>query len=106
MPFQSVTPRPFTPLGIRSIAPADGGVYGISNAREWIYIGESDNIQRSLMEHLAGSEATLENWSPTGFVYEVCGQAIRASRQDRLVLEYEPACNRLSPGHRRNGSQQ
>jgi predicted GIY-YIG superfamily endonuclease len=70
-------------------------VYGISNAREWIYIGETENIQSSLLNHLHEINTTLKKREPTGFVFEVCDQAHRSSRQDRLIGEYGPACNRL-----------
>lgn len=72
------------------------GVYGISNAREWIYIGESDNIQEALLNHLMGSDTSLLQRVPTGFVFEPCESGTRPSRQDRLVFEYEPTCNRRS----------
>jgi hypothetical protein len=31
---------------------------------------------------------------PSGFVFEVCTEARRPDRQDCLVLEYQPVCNR------------
>jgi excinuclease UvrABC nuclease subunit len=80
-------------------APVLSGVYGISNAREWIYIGESDNIQNSLLNHLQDLRTSLMKREPTGFVFEVCEQERRTSRQDRLVGEYKPACNREAPQH-------
>jgi hypothetical protein len=78
-------------------APTSSGVYGISNAREWIYIGESDNIRGALLGHLKDLYAALMKRQPTGFVFEVCDGTRRTARQDRLVLEYEPACNRTAP---------
>jgi len=45
MPFNQFTPRNFTNDAVLTYAPVMSGVYGISNAHEWIYIGESDNIQ-------------------------------------------------------------
>jgi len=97
MPFNQLTPRNFTNDGVQMYAPDVSGVYGISNAREWIYIGQTDNIQSSLLDHLHEINTTLMKREPTGFVFEVCDQARRASRQDRLVTEYGPACNRLAP---------
>ena len=94
MPFNQFTPRNFTNDAIQMYAPVTSGVYGISNAREWIYIGETDNIQRALLTHLQGLTTVLMKRKPTGFVFEVCDPAQRSSRQDRLVFEYEPACNR------------
>jgi hypothetical protein len=97
MPFNQFIPRSFTPDSVHTYAPVSSGVYGISNAREWIYIGETENIQSSLLNHLHEINTTLKKREPTGFVFEVCDQAHRSSRQDRLVAEYGPSCNRLAP---------
>ena len=80
-------------------APPTSGIYGISNAREWIYIGETDNIQGTLLTHLREPDTSPMKRQPTGFVFEICERERRPTRQDRLVLEYEPTCNRTSPGH-------
>jgi hypothetical protein len=98
MPFNQFTPRNFATDAVRTYAPALSGVYGISNAREWIYIGETENIQGALLEHLQSSRTPLMKREPTGFVFEVCDEARRSSRQDRLVVEYGPVCNRLGTG--------
>jgi hypothetical protein len=79
---------------VRTYAPVASGVYGISNTREWIYIGAADNIQRALEAHLVDFGSSLMRRAPTGFVFEVCEAALSPARQDRLVLEYEPTCNR------------
>jgi hypothetical protein len=96
MPFDQFRPMPFTPRAIESHAPVASGVYGLSNAREWIYIGETDDIQGALFHHLQDPGASLMKRQPTGFVFEICDGARRPARQDRLVLEYEPVCNRHS----------
>ena len=96
MPFEQLLPRPFTSAAIQTYAPSASGVYGISNAREWIYIGQADNIQGALLDHLNGLETTLMKRQPAGFVFELCAAPRRSARQDRLVLEYEPIFNRLS----------
>ena len=93
MPFNQFIPRNFTPDAVHMYAPVTSGVYGISNAREWIYIGESNNIQSSLLTHMQNQNTSLMKREPTGFVFEVCDQAQRSARQDRLVLEYGPSCN-------------
>jgi hypothetical protein len=97
MPFEQFIPRPLTAGAIHTYAPTLSGVYGISNAREWLYIGETENIQNTLLTHLQDSKTSLMKLEPAGFVFEVCDGARRLSRQDRLVLEYEPTCNRRSP---------
>ena|SRR5580658_1673434 len=94
MPFNQLIPRPFTDVSVHMYAPNASGVYGISNAREWIYIGETADIQEALLAHVHDRSASLMKRDPTGFVFEVCDQASRPGRQGRLVSEYAPACNR------------
>jgi hypothetical protein len=94
MPFNLPTPQSFTPVSVRANAPTVSGVYGIGNAHEWIYIGETDNIRGTLLSHLQELNTLLMRKKPTGFVFEVCDPARRPARQDRLVLEYDPVCNR------------
>lgn len=95
MPFQYSLAHAFSIGSVRAHAPAASGVYGISNAREWIYIGQTDNIQGKLLDHLSEANSLLKKRGPTGFAFELCEASIRTSRQDRLVLEYEPIVNRL-----------
>jgi hypothetical protein len=97
MPFEHLTPRPFGPVAIQAYAPVASGVYGISNAREWIYIGETDDIQGALLTHFSEGDSPLMQSRPAGFVFEVCDRGRRPARQDRLVREYGPTCNRRSP---------
>ena len=91
MPFERPFPRPFTVGSIREHAPALPGVYGLSNAREWLYIGESENIQHALLERIVSSGSTSPIQRPTGFVFEVCDRARQAVRLTSLMLEYKPA---------------
>jgi hypothetical protein len=94
MPFDQFFPRPFLAGAIETFAPNVSGVYGISNADEWIFIGVSDDIRSALLTHSQESNTALIRRHPTGFVFEVCDRARRTARQDRLVLEYAPKCNR------------
>lgn len=94
MPFDQPIPWPFIPADVQSYAPAAPGVYGLSNAREWLYIGETDDIQAALLAHLRESDTPLRNRHPTEFVFEICELELRSARQDRLILECEPTCNR------------
>ena len=96
MPFSQLIPRQFTPGSVQVYAPSSGGVYGISNAREWVYIGQTDDIRDALLAHLQDTGASMMKREPTGFVFEVCDGSARSTRQDRLVQEYEPTCNRTS----------
>jgi len=95
MTFLQLIPRPFTSNAIQIYALTASDVYGISNAREWIYLGEADNIQMAFQDHLEDLQTPLMKRVPTGFDHEICG-GVRPSRQDRLVLEHKPAGNRDS----------
>jgi len=91
MPFDQFHPRSFRATTVREHAPARSGVYGITNAQEWIYIGEADNIQQMLLYHMQESSSDILERHPTGFVFELCDPATRVGRQNRLILEYNPA---------------
>lgn len=93
MRFDRVFPRSFNVSSVRQFAPTSSGVYALTNAVEWLYIGETDNIQESLLQHLRQADPALLNQHPTGFVYEICDRAKRSGRQDSLIQEYGPACN-------------
>ena len=94
VPFEQHIPRSLSASNIQTYAPMASGVYGISNGREWIYIGVTDDIRGSLIHHLRDGHTPLMQRRPTGFVYETCDAAHRTIRQDRLIQEYEPAFNR------------
>jgi hypothetical protein len=98
MPFSEFVPRSFIAAAVYEHAPALSGVYGLSNGRRWVYIGETDNIQQTLLAHLSQLDPLLREQRPTGFVFEVCDRAERSRRQNRLILEYHPACTGLSAG--------
>ena len=94
MPFEQFLPRPLTTVGIHAFAPVASGVYGISNGREWVYIGEANNIQASLLAHLQEPNTPAMRLQPTGFVFEACDRQHRPGRQDGLVREYDHTCKR------------
>jgi len=104
MPFEQFTPRSFSPVSVRANAPTASGIYGISNAREWVYIGETDNIQASLLHALHQSDSAVLKRYPTGFVFELCDPTERLARHNRLIMEYEPVCNRRLLGNDVNGT--
>ncbi|MCC6536039.1 MAG: hypothetical protein IT162_00710 [Bryobacterales bacterium] len=93
MPFSPAFPRPFAANEISANVPETSGIYGVSNAGEWIYIGETPNLRSTLLGLLQRPNASLDGRVPTGFVFEVCAEASRPERQHRLVLEYKPTCN-------------
>lgn len=93
MPFVNFVARVFKAASVERDAPPTSGVYGLSNASGWIYIGESDNIKARLLEHLQGSDPTIHGTNPTGFSFEVCHSYNRVARQHQLIAELHPLCN-------------
>jgi hypothetical protein len=92
VPFERLLPRSFTASSIRDFAPTVPGVYGISNARQWLYIGETENIQGALTQHLLDIESPITGHGAKGFVYEICSAERKHERCARLTLEYSPLC--------------
>ena len=75
-------------------APAASGVYGLSDARQWIYVGETANIQAELFRHLQYPNMFLKEHTPSGFTFELSAAEHRTERQNRLVMELAPIGNR------------
>src|SRR4051812_7701012 len=87
----------FTETGIAAAAPRQSGVYAIYNNTEWIYVGESRDIEARLFEHLRGESdqsARILRRNPTGFGYELCDSTTRVAREAGLIVELSPTCNR------------
>ncbi|MEO8097734.1 MAG: GIY-YIG nuclease family protein [Acidobacteriota bacterium] len=92
MAFERCLPQVFSFDSIRRNAPAVSGVYGISNPRHWLYVGETDNIQASLFAHVTGGGIATEDLAPSGYRYEECSVDERRRRQQRLISELAPVC--------------
>lgn len=97
MPFAQHGTRAFTAVSIGRNTPAASGVYGLSNAREWIYVGEGDDVRSQLLTHLRDLSAFPDGQRPTGFTFELCAAGCRTARRDELVFELEPIRNRHRP---------
>lgn len=97
MPFARRSSYSFTAPSIRQNAPAWGGVYGLSNAQDWIYIRAVDNIRAALLVHLNDRNPTSDFRSVTGFSFEQCDTAERAQRCNRLIWELRPVCRDDAP---------
>ena len=94
MPFEGYGGFSFSPASVQKNAPAQPGVYGLSNAVEWIYVGAAGNIQAALMGHLRETDTRLKSLAPKGFTFEICGAEEQVARHRRLVGELAPICNR------------
>ena len=81
--------------GIAS-APHASGVYALYTAQKWVYVGECNDIQRRLVEHVATADTYITRLQPTGFMFElVAGDGARRARQNQLILELNPVCNQI-----------
>jgi hypothetical protein len=94
MPFDGFVPHAFSLVSVQKNAPPLSGVYGLSNAREWILVGETDNIKTALLMHLQETHTPLLEREPTGFIFELCVSYNRVARQQGLIQEYQPVFNR------------
>lgn len=93
MPFENHGSRSFTASSIDRNAPSASGVYGLSNARQWIYVGEATDIHAELRRHLLNQQGEIGRLAPSGFTFELCHASDRAGRRSQLVTELNPAVN-------------
>ena len=94
MPFADCAARSFTVVSIQKNAPEFSDVYGLSNAREWLFIGGSDNIRAHLLAHHRKIGTVWERQNPMGFTFERCSPSERDARRKALLRELKPRCNR------------
>jgi hypothetical protein len=94
VPFEGYGGFSFSPVSVQRNAPSMPGVYGLSNAREWVYVGVADDIRATLLGHLRESNTFLKSRAPTGFTFEICHPSQGAARASRLVTELAPVCNK------------
>jgi len=104
VPFENHGNRPFTATSVDKNAPAASGVYGLSNARRWILVGETANIQAELRKHLQHPSDVLREHIASGYTYELSPAEYRVERQNQLIRELAPAGNRLHGQVARAGS--
>jgi hypothetical protein len=82
----------FTGASIRQNAPPRPGVYALSNANRWLFVGSADDVQAALRAHLAEAGTALRAALPTGFTFEICEPVARAGMVARLIQELSPSC--------------
>ena len=82
------------PLAFRAVhekAPNASGVYTLFTSRQWLYVGESADIQQSLFRHLNESPAWMIRSRPLSFSFEPVPPLERVSRKQELVAKLAPA---------------
>lgn len=89
----------FTRIRVIGIVPQAGGVYAIRSSRtgKMVYVGESDNLERQLLEHIderSDETPCITRNSGDTFAWEVIASPKeRALRQMGLVRDHRPICN-------------
>ena len=96
MPFETHGNRAFTLVSVGKNAPRASGVYGLADARGWLYIGDAADIQAELLLHLRAPDRFLREHPPSGFTYELSAGPRRGARRQELILELEPIGNRMA----------
>ncbi len=80
----------FTQVSVFLHAPARPGIYLLRTSARCIYIGESENIRKSLLAHLHGDLPWITVWAPSRFSFELCPDASRTELKNQLVARLQP----------------
>jgi hypothetical protein len=89
------------PLGfqaVRTQAPAASGIYTLYTSRQWIYVGESDDIRQSLFRHLNDMSVCIARRGALSFSFEIAPATERVARQRTLVTALSPVCQGHATG--------
>jgi hypothetical protein len=96
MPFANPNRYAYTELCVEKHCPAASGVYVLYSTGgftwEVIYVGEAEDVQKSLLQHLEGDNACIVDRRPTSFIAERVDAERRRARCDELIGEYSPTC--------------
>jgi hypothetical protein len=91
-------------LGFRAVqdrAPDASGIYAIFTPRRWLHIVETDDIRRSLLDHLNDPDVDrLAESGPLSFSFEVVPPARRGAHRRALIAQLAPG---LADGGSRSG---
>jgi hypothetical protein len=82
-------------FGYRAVqdkAPNTSGVYTIYTSQQWLYVGESGDVQESLFGHLNRPSACMARAGALSFSFEVVPPLERVTRQQALVTALAPTC--------------
>jgi len=80
----------FAQLSIILHAPARAGIYLLRTSARCIYIGESENIRKSLLAHLYGDNPWIIVWAPSRFSFELCPDGSKTELKNELQARLQP----------------
>jgi excinuclease UvrABC nuclease subunit len=94
---------PYSEAYVKQHAPLAGGVYRLiyqkGNDYYVFYVGQSDNLQRRLLEHLGASEKDLcikrhlRDYSCSFRYIEISSLDERLRVESEQIKKYNPTCN-------------
>ena len=64
-------------MSVRQTARPLPGVYALSNAREWVFLGAADDVQVALRVRLIEPGERLRTAAPTSFTLELCDSPVK-----------------------------
>jgi hypothetical protein len=91
--YQTGATYAFMYQAVEDEAPSASGVYTIYTPQHWVYVGESDDIRRSLFGLLNEPSACMRRFGTLSFSFELVPPADRTARHRVLVAELKPECN-------------
>jgi cell division septation protein DedD len=86
----------FNKDAILACAPTSSGVYGLFNFDSQLFIGESDNIQETLLRLEGEVDFQSAHLRPTGFTFEPCARELRELRAAELIARFHPVLQSLA----------
>ena len=94
MPWQSGHYYLFSKLFIRAVVPAESGVFGLYNSHEHVFMGETENLRKTLLR-LHTDMARFGFDRPAGFTFEISPfpSELRRTRLKQLLTEHEIILN-------------
>ena len=84
---------PLTHAGVVVNAPRESGVFAVAASGTYVYVGETDNLQRRLLEYL--NEGGTTTRGDLRFQFEIADRAYRRIRQLAVIRELRPTDNPL-----------
>jgi excinuclease UvrABC nuclease subunit len=80
----------FTQLSIFLHAPAKSGVYLLCTSGRCIYVGETENLRKSLLAHFHGDIPWITVWAPSRFSFQLCSDESKTQLKNQLSARLQP----------------
>jgi hypothetical protein len=96
--WQSLVGFPYDPKTIAWQAPTTSGVFRLFAFGLCVYVGESDDLQASLLDIYHGDRSCLKEMHLTHFTFETVPPETRAARRRDLIRASRPCCNLRTGG--------